>query len=75
MENSSKKNDNVLDLFGGSGTTMIAAEQLGRKSFLMELDPRYVDVIVNRWDSLTGGKAVLLHPQGDAEEQEEQVSA
>lgn len=75
MENSSKKGDNVLDLFGGSGTTMIAAEQLGRKSFLMELDPRYVDVIVNRWESLTGGKAVLLNPQGDTEEQEEQVSA
>lgn len=75
MENSSKKNDNVLDLFGGSGTTMIAAEQLGRRSYLMELDPRYVDVIVNRWEALTGEKAVLLNPEGDAEEQDEQVGA
>ena len=60
MENSSKKGDNVLDLFGSSGTTMIAAEQLGRKSFLMELDPRYVDVIIDRWERLTGEKAVLV---------------
>lgn len=61
MENSSKSNDNVLDLFGGSGTTMIAAEQLNRNAFLMELDPRYVDVIINRWENLTGEKAVLLN--------------
>lgn len=70
MEMSSKKDDNVLDLFGGSGTTMIAAEQLGRNAYLMELDPRYVDVIVNRWENLTGEKAILL----TAEKQEEQVS-
>lgn len=76
MENSSKKNDNVLDLFGGSGTTMIAAEQLGRRAFLMELDPRYVDVIVNRWEQLTGGKAELISQDGtSAEEEDEQVSA
>ena len=60
MEMSSKKGDNVLDLFGGSGTTMIAAEQLGRNAYLMELDPRYVDVIVNRWEELTGQKARLI---------------
>ena len=60
MEMSSKKGDNVLDLFGGSGTTMIAAEQLGRNAYLMELDPRYVDVIVNRWEELTGHKAQLV---------------
>ena len=60
MEMSSKKGDNVLDLFGGSGTTMIAAEQLGRNAYLMELDPRYVDVIVNRWEELTGKKAQLV---------------
>lgn len=60
MEMSSKKGDNVLDLFGGSGTTMIAAEQLGRNAYLMELDPRYVDVIVNRWEELTGQKAQLV---------------
>ena len=60
MEMSSKKGDSVLDLFGGSGTTMIAAEQLGRNAYLMELDPRYVDVIVNRWEELTGQKARLI---------------
>ena len=69
MEMSSKKDDNVLDLFGGSGTTMIAAEQLGRNAYLMELDPRYVDVIVNRWENLTGEKAVLLNAPDEAEEQ------
>ena len=69
MEMSSKKGDNVLDLFGGSGTTMIAAEQLGRSAYLMELDPRYVDVIVNRWENLTGEKAVLLNAPDNAEEQ------
>ena len=72
MEMSSKKGDNVLDLFGGSGTTMIAAEQLGRSAYLMELDPRYVDVIVNRWENLTGEKAVLLN---GAEAAEEKVGA
>lgn len=51
----------VLDAFGGSGTTMIAAEQLGRKARLMELDPHYVDVIISRWESLTGKEAVLLN--------------
>ena len=69
MENSSKKGDNVLDLFGGSGTTMVAAEQLGRCAYLMELDPRYVDVIVNRWENLTGEKAVLLNAPDEIEEQ------
>lgn len=47
----------VLDLFGGTGTTLIAAEQLGRIAYLMEIDPLYVDVIVDRWERLTGGKA------------------
>lgn len=60
MKNSSKPGDVVLDLFGGSGTTMIAAEQNGRASRLMELDPRYADVIINRWQELTGDKAVLV---------------
>ena len=50
----------ILDTFGGTGTTMIAAEKLSRKSFLMELDPRYCDVIVKRWEDFTGKKAVLL---------------
>ena len=51
----------VLDAFGGSGTTIIAAEQLNRKARVMELDPHYVDVIVARWEKLTGEKAVLLN--------------
>lgn len=51
----------VIDLFGGSGTTLIAAEQLGRRCYMMELDPHYVDVIVDRWEKLTGKKAVLLN--------------
>ena len=52
--------ENVLDLFGGSGTTIIAAEQNGRSAFCMEYDPRFVDVIIDRWESFTGQKAVLL---------------
>ena len=49
--------ENVLDLFGGSGSTLIAAEQTGRKAFLMELDPLYADVIAQRWSGFTGNKA------------------
>ena len=63
--NSSDRGDVVLDLFGGSGTTLVAAEQLGRKAYLMELDPRYVDVIIDRWEKLTGEKAVLLNSTAD----------
>ena len=59
ITNSSKSRDIVLDLFGGSGTTLIAAERTGRSARLMELDPRYVDVIVRRWQEYTGGTAVL----------------
>jgi DNA modification methylase len=51
---------NVLDLFGGSGSTLIGAEQTGRKAYLMELDPKYCDVIVKRWEDFTGKKATLL---------------
>jgi len=51
---------NVLDLFGGSGSTLIGAEQTGRKAFLMELDPKYCDVIVKRWEDFTGKKAELV---------------
>ena len=57
--NSTKKGDSVFDGFGGSGTTLIAAEQTGRVAYLMELDPVYVDVIVKRWQLLTGQNAVL----------------
>jgi hypothetical protein len=58
MQYSSRSGENVLDLFGGSGSTMIAAEQTGRKAFLMELDTPYCDVIVERWEKFTGKKAV-----------------
>ena len=57
---STQKGDEVLDCFGGSGTTLIACEQLGRKCFMMELDPHYVEVIIQRWESFTGQKAVKL---------------
>ena len=59
--NSTKAGDIVLDLFAGSGTTIIAAEQDGRIGYVMELDPRYVDVIIDRWEKFTGEKAVLLN--------------
>ncbi len=56
---SSKPGENVLDLFGGSGSTLIAAEQTSRRCFVMELDPAYTDVIVLRWQEATGQKAIL----------------
>jgi DNA modification methylase len=57
MQYSSRAGENVLDLFGGSGSTLMAAEQTGRKAFLMELDPLYADVIVERFEKFTGKKA------------------
>jgi DNA modification methylase len=57
IQYSSLAGENVLDLFGGSGSTLIACEQTGRKAFLMELDPPYCDVIVQRWEKFTGKKA------------------
>jgi DNA modification methylase len=68
MEYSSRPGENVLDLFGGSGSTLIAAEQTGRKAFLMELDPLYCDVIVQRWEQFTGEKAVLAETNGGVPE-------
>ena len=59
IRNSSKQGSNVLDLFGGSGSTLIACEKLKRKGFIMELDPKYCDVIIKRWQNLTGNDAVL----------------
>lgn len=61
IENSSKKDDSILDLFGGSGSTLIACEQLDRICYMMELDEKYVDVIIDRWEQFTGEKAVLLN--------------
>lgn len=60
IRNSAKPGDIVLDLFGGSGSTMMAAEQLGRICYMVEYDPKYVDVIVKRWEDLTGNTAVYL---------------
>lgn len=59
IKNSSKENDIILDLFGGSGSTIIAAEQLNRSCYAMELDPKYCDVIVKRWETLTNKEAML----------------
>jgi DNA modification methylase len=57
LDYSSRPGENVLDLFGGSGSTLVAAEQTGRKAFLMELDPLYCDVIVSRYEQFSGKKA------------------
>jgi DNA modification methylase len=59
IKNSSKENDIILDLFGGSGSTIIATEQLNRKCYTMELDPKYCDVIVKRWETMTNREAIL----------------
>jgi len=61
LKNSCAVGDLVLDLFGGSGTTLIAAEKCGRRAFLMEMDPKYCDVIVARWEKYTGQKAELIN--------------
>lgn len=61
IKNSSKQKENVLDLFGGSGSTLMACEQLNRKCYMMELDPKYCDVIVKRWETFTGKKAVKIN--------------
>jgi DNA modification methylase len=60
INNSSKGGDLIIDLFGGSGSTLIAAEKIGRQARLMELDPKYCDVIVKRWEDFTGKKAELV---------------
>lgn len=59
--NTTKRNDLVLDLFGGSGSTLIACEQLNRKCYMCELDPHYVDVIIERWEQFTGEKAIKIN--------------
>lgn len=60
INNSSKGGDLVVDLFGGSGSTLIASEKIGRNAMIMELDPKYCDVIVKRWEDFTGKKVELL---------------
>ena len=57
IQNSIRRGETVLDLFGGSGSTLMACEQLGRRCLTMELDPRYADVIIDRWETFTGQKA------------------
>ena len=61
IKSSSRESEIVLDVFGGSGSTLIACEYLNRKCYIMELDTKYCDVIIKRWEKLTGGKAVLLN--------------
>lgn len=61
IRNTTERGATVLDLFGGSGSTLIACEQLDRKCCMMELDPKYCDVIIKRWENFTGKKAVLLN--------------
>ena len=83
IRNSSKSRDVVLDLFGGSGTTLIACEKTGRQARLVELDPKFVDVIVKRWEDYTGKKAVRENggseveqtPQTDEQEAVDQVQS
>lgn len=65
IKNSTNEGEKVLDIFAGSGTTLIACEQNNRCSYNMELDERYVDAIIQRWEDCTGGKAVLLNRNGD----------
>ena len=57
LKNSTKYKDNVIDLFGGSGSALIACEKMGRNSYMMELDPRFIDVILYRWEKYTKRKA------------------
>ena len=61
VKNFTNAGDIVLDVFGGTGTTMIVCEQLDRSCYMCELDPKYIDVIIERWENLTGEKAVLLN--------------
>lgn len=61
LKSSTRKGDVVLDVFGGSGSTLIACEQLGRTCYMNELDPKYVDVIIRRWEKATGDVAVKLN--------------
>ena len=61
IRNNLNADEVVLDLFGGSGSTLIACQQLGKKAYTMELDPHYIDVIIQRWENFTGEKAVLLN--------------
>lgn len=67
------KSKNIIDLYGGSGSTLIACEQLNRICYTMELEPKYVDVIIERWEKLTGGKAVLLNGKTEERDKSETI--
>jgi DNA modification methylase len=71
IRNSSRPGDVVLDCFGGSGSTLIAAEKAGRRCFTMELDPKYCDVIIRRWQEFSGGNAI----SGDGQRVFDEVTA
>lgn len=60
INHTTEKNDKVLDIFGGSGSTLLACEQLERKCYMMEIDPHYCDIIIYRWEKMTGKKAIKL---------------
>jgi DNA modification methylase len=60
INNSSHLNDGVLDMFGGSGSTLLACEETGRRCFILELEPKYCDVIISRYEAFTGKKAVKI---------------
>jgi DNA modification methylase len=75
IQYSSRPGENVLDLFGGSGSTLIAAEQTGRRAFLMELDAPYADVIVQRWEKFTGRKAERVRADASDSPAEETAPA
>ena len=75
IQYSSRPGENVLDLFGGSGSTLIAAEQTGRRAFLMELDAPYADVIVQRWEKFTGRKAERVRADASESPAEETAPA
>ena len=64
LKDFSEENDSILDCFGGSGSTLIACEQLNRTCYMCELDPHYCSVIIQRWENLTGGKAVRINDAG-----------
>ena len=75
MQYSTRPGENVLDLFGGSGSTLIAAEQTGRHAFLMELDPLYCDVICERWTTFTGKEAIRVDSEGTQTKRSELLDA
>jgi len=66
LANSSERGWIVADLFGGAGCTLIACERLKRRAFVMEFDPKYVDVIIKRWEEYTGEKAVCVNTDTNA---------